>query len=366
MKPAEMNHPDGYKAEPATQGNSNMMLIRPIAQSDLACLMNLARVAGVGLTSLPANEDRLAARIDRSVKSFTGEMPFAQQGFVFVLQDSVTGMIAGTCAIESAVGMNDPWYNYRIGTIVHASQEIGIYKRHEALFLSNDHTGYSELCTLFLHPEYRVNRNGSLLSKSRLLFLAQFPQLFAKVVVAEMRGVSDENGLSPFWEGVGRNFFSMDFDKADYLTGVGQKTFVAELMPKHPIYVDLLPESARAVLRVTHKDTKPALAMLESEGFRCEGYVDIFDGGPTVQAYVDQIRAVRDSRVRPAVISDTVDVEGAVPMLVSNTAREDFRVVMIQAVDRECLLMTPAQATVLGVQAGDPVRCVTLCSKAPC
>ena len=78
---------------------------------------------------------------------------------------------------------------------------------------------------------------------------------------------------------------SMDFDRADYLTGVGQKTFVAELMPKHPIYIDLLPETARAVIREPHPNTRPALSLLESEGFRCEGYVDIFDAGPTVQAY---------------------------------------------------------------------------------
>jgi arginine N-succinyltransferase len=122
------------------------------------------------------------------------------------------------------------------------------------------------------------------------------PQLFGKTVVAEMRGVSDADGRSPFWEGLGRHFFSIDFAEADYLTGVGQKAFVAELMPKHPVYVDFLPADAQAVIGKTHDNTRPAVAMLESEGFRYEGYVDIFDAGPTVQAYTSEIRAVKESR----------------------------------------------------------------------
>jgi arginine N-succinyltransferase len=338
-----------------------MMFIRPIARADLGSLMDLARAAGVGLTSLPVNEERLSGRIERSVRSFAGELPYDEQGFVFVLEDADSGHIAGICALESAVGMNDPWYNYRIGTIVHSSQELGVYKRHEALFLSNDHTGFSELCTLFLHPDYRVNRNGSLLSKSRFLFLAQFADLFGKVVVAEMRGVSDEHGQSPFWEGLGRNFFAMDFDRADYLTGVGQKTFVAELMPKHPIYIDLLPESARKVIREPHANTRPALSMLEAEGFRCEGYVDIFDGGPTVQAYTSEIRAVRDSRLRRTEIGAAALSGESETYLVSSTNLSDFRVLLIEAGAGDTVQLTREQADVLKLKNGDLVRCVALC-----
>jgi len=338
-----------------------MMFIRPIASGDLACLMDLARAAGVGMTSLPVNEERLSARIERSVKSFSGDLPYDDQGFIFVLENSDTSKVAGICALESAVGMSDPWYNYHIGTIVHASQELGVYKRHEVLFLSNDHTGYSELCSLFLHPDYRLNRNGSLLSKSRFLFLAQFPHLFGKVVVAEMRGVSDEQGRSPFWEGLGRHFFTMDFDRADYLTGVGQKTFVAELMPKHPIYIDLLPETARAVIREPHPNTRPALSLLESEGFRCEGYVDIFDAGPTVQAYTHEIRAVRDSGLRRVLIGRVPDLSQTETYLVSNGSLSDYRALLVEATEGDTLMLAPEQAATLHVESGDVVRCVTLC-----
>jgi arginine N-succinyltransferase len=36
--------------------------------------------------------------------------------------------------------------------------------------------------------------------------------------------------------------------------------------------------------------------MLEQEGFTSEGYVDIFDGGPTMSARTDDIRTVREAR----------------------------------------------------------------------
>jgi len=107
-----------------------MMVIRPVTAGDLPGLMDLARSAGVGLTSLPVNEDRLAARIARSERSFSGEAELAERGYVFVLEDTDTGRVGGICALEAAVGLKEPWYNYRVGNIVHASEELGVYTRH--------------------------------------------------------------------------------------------------------------------------------------------------------------------------------------------------------------------------------------------
>lgn len=340
------------------------MVIRPVGEGDLGGLMLLARSAGVGLTSLPVNEGQLSKKINRSVRSFAGVLDPAEQAYVFVLEDSATGAVAGICAIEAAVGLKEPWYNYRVGTVVHASEALGVYSRHATLFLSNDHTGHSELCTLFLHPDYRVNRNGGLLSKSRFLFMAQFPELFSRVLVAEMRGVSDEQGRSPFWEALGRHFFSMDFAQADYLTGVGQKAFVAELMPKHPVYVDFLSPEAQQVIGCAHDKTMPALTMLKSEGFHYEGYVDIFDAGPTVQCKVADIRAIKDSVVLPVNIAEPVNEGRGSFYLVANTQREGYRAIVIQ-VEREAshVTLSPQQAALLKVGAGEMVRSVALSPK---
>jgi arginine N-succinyltransferase len=187
---------------------------------------------------------------------------------VFVLEDSETGQV-GICALEAAVGLKEPWYNYRVGTIVHASDELGVYSRHETLFLSNDHTGYSELCTLFLHPDFRANRNGGLLSKSRFLFLAQFPQLFGKTVVAEMRGVSDAEGRSPFWEGLGRHFFSIDFARR-ITSPASAKGFRGRADAQASGVCRLSAGRCPGGDWQDPRQYPPAVAMLESEGFRYE------------------------------------------------------------------------------------------------
>ena len=245
-----------------------MMVIRPVERGDLAGLMQLAGKTGGGLTSLPADEKTLSARIERALQTWQGTLPKSEQGYVFVLEDTDTGTVAGICAIEVAVGLNDPWYNYRVGTMVHASKELNVYNALPTLFLCNDHTGASELCTLFLDPAWRKEGNGYLLSKSRFMFMAAFRDRFNEKVVAEMRGVIDDTGYSPFWESLGERFFSMEFSRADYLCGTGQKAFIAELMPKHPIYTHFLSPEAQAVIGEVHPQTAPARAVLEKEGFR--------------------------------------------------------------------------------------------------
>ena len=338
-----------------------MMFIRPVERDDLDTLVALASKTGGGLTSLPADSDTLSARIERSLMTWQDKLPRAEQGYVFVLADSETDHAVGICAIEVAVGLQDPWYNFRVGTQVHASKELNVYNVLPTLSLSNDHTGSSELCTLFLDPDYRGGKNGYLLSKSRLLFMAAFRDRFMQKVVAEMRGVSDEHGRSPFWDSVGSRFFSMSFNDADYLSGTGQKAFIAELMPKHPLYIDYLTPEAQAVIGQVHPQTAPARAVLEAEGFRFQNYVDIFDAGPTLECDIDQVRAIRDSRLQQVVLHEQPDETWPL-CLVANENYHQFRAVLLPAnMHSETIALTSAQAAVLCCQPGDRLRVVTLC-----
>lgn len=332
-----------------------MMVIRPVERSDVSALMQLASKTGGGLTSLPANEATLSARIERAIKTWQGELPKSEQGYVFVLEDSETGTVAGICAIEVAVGLNDPWYNYRVGTLVHASKELNVYNALPTLFLSNDHTGSSELCTLFLDPDWRKEGNGYLLSKSRFMFMAAFRDKFNDKVVAEMRGVIDEHGYSPFWQSLGKRFFSMDFSRADFLCGTGQKAFIAELMPKHPIYTHFLSQEAQDVIGQVHPQTAPARAVLEKEGFRYRNYIDIFDGGPTLECDIDRVRAIRKSRL--VEVAEGQPAQGDFPAcLVANENYHHFRVVLVRTDPAtERLILTAAQLDALKCHAGDRV-----------
>lgn len=304
------------------------MIIRPIAAGDYPTLRQIAALTGTGFTSLQDDDAQVQRKLDWALQSFAQPDAQAENLFLFVLEDSETGNIAGVCGIESAVGLVDPWYNYRVGVRVHASRELNVYNKMTTLTISNDHTGYSELCTLFLLPQYRKNGNGQLLSKCRFLFLAEFPKLFSEHLLAEMRGISDENGISPFWEGLGRHFFAIDFQEADQASA-HNKAFIAELMPKYTLYAELLPQDAQDTIGITHDNTIPARKLLEQEGLRYTGYIDIFDGGPTLEAHRDDIRAIYESQYVKLQINDDVDVdEKADRWLISNTQFNDFRCVM--------------------------------------
>ena len=333
-----------------------MNVIRPIEQKDFASLHQIAEESGIGFTSLPVDETLLQNKIEKSQQSFTANVNRAgDEGYLFVLEDTLTGEILGTSGIEAKVGVTDPFYHYHMGKVVHASRELNIYNTVDILTFCNDYTGVSEICTLFLRETARVKDMGKFLSKTRFLFMAEHPERFSTTVIAEMRGVSDANGRSPFWEWLEKHFFSIDFPTADYLTGIGKKVFIAELMPKYPIYVNLLSEAAQTVIGKVHEQTKPALNLLQKEGFVCRGYVDIFDAGPTVEADLPQIKSIRDSIVKP-VFAGKLDVN-ANKAMISNASVSHFRAVLQEVTETpDHIIVSSETMAALHIKNGDLVR----------
>ena len=162
-----------------------MMLVRSIRRSDLPAMVALVQSAGVGLTSLPSNIDRLTRRIDASEASIAGETEPADAEYLFVLEDEAAGRVVGLCNCRQAGRPARAVVSLPPGLSVYASRDIDVYRQLQTLFLTNDLTGSSELCSLFLHGDYRHSNNGSLLSKSRMLFLAGIPlERFAAGVIA--------------------------------------------------------------------------------------------------------------------------------------------------------------------------------------
>lgn len=332
-----------------------MLVVRAIREQDLDNLLALAKQVGSGMTTLKPDRKTLGQRVEIACASFAEQIPVQQRDYMFVMEDTGSGQVVGVCAIKSAVGLDEPFYNYRIGTLVHSSNELKVFSRMDTLYLSNDLTGCAELCSLFLHPGYRVGSNGKLLSKSRFMFIAQFPHLFTEKLIAEMRGFQTPDGKSPFWDSLGNHFFRMDFNRADDLTSLGKKSFIAELMPRHPLYVAYLPQEAQDVIGRVHIDTAPARRLLEQEGMYYEGYVDIFDAGPVLQARVRELRSLREST-----LSDAGDELPAAhddgPLLVASTAMRDFRVISAQGGS----MLSPTQLQLLARRPGDTVRTMPL------
>ena len=335
-----------------------MLVVRPIAMSDYEALHTCAVESGFGFTSLPVNEELLTNRIKHSEYSFSKPdvKEAGDEGYLMVGVDSDTGEVAGTTGIEASIGWDVPFYSYHISKVVHSSPKLGVNNVVKLLTFGNNYTGNSEICTLFLREKFRQGLNGRLMSKCRFLMMAEHPERFSDTIFAEMRGVSDKDGNSPFWQWLQEHFFSIDFTLADYLTGIGKKGFIADLMPKLPIYINLLSPEAQAVIGKVHDNTRPALKLLEHEGFTNRGYVDIFDGGPTMECDRRNIESVRHSYRARVQISEHASSKD---FLIANTSFENFRATAAKAVfdtESETVIISSEVAAALMVKEGDSVR----------
>ena len=340
-----------------------MQVLRPITVNDFAALKEIAIESGHGFTSLPVDDGQLQEKIDRAQNSFTKNVDKPiDESYLFVLEDSETGKVIGTTAIEAAVGLSVPLYHYHLGKTVHHSLTLNVYNTVDILSMCNDYTGCSEICTLFLREDSRKGLTGRFLSRSRFLFMAQHSERFADTVIAEMRGVSDEDGHSPFWQWLQEHFFSIEYPQADHLVGLGDKVFISELMPKYPIYVNLLSKKAQAVIGHVHDKTKPALKLLEKEGFEHRGYVDLFDAGPTVEAKLGNIRSIRDSQVCPITIGELehINEQSSDTLAICNQGVSDFRATFTKHAHynqaKHTLIISQEVADALHLKQGDAAR----------
>jgi arginine N-succinyltransferase len=93
-------------------------------------------------------------------------------------------------------------------------------------------------------------------------------------------------------------------------------------MPKHPVYVAMLPESARKVIGLHPPSGRAAMRMLEYYVFIYDCYVDIFDGGPTMTARTDDVASIRDAVAAKVGGTELATGEKA---LVATNGLADFR-----------------------------------------
>ncbi|WP_306003416.1 arginine N-succinyltransferase [Brevundimonas sp. C43] len=332
-----------------------MLVVRPAGPADLDHLLELAILSGPGFTSLPEDPDALADRLELSQASFEGRVPWQEAWYTLMLEDGDTGDIDGVGSVKATVGLKRPFFSFRVVNNTVQSPSLGVKLDHQTLVLVNECTGWTEVGSLFLKADRRKGGAGRLLSQSRYMLIGAQPELFADNVLAELRGVFTPDGACPFWDHVAHKFFPMEFDHADRMTGSTDKQFILDLAPRHPIYTELLPEPARAVIGKVHPQGVPAMALLESEGFRPNGLVDIFDAGPTVACGRDNIRTVRDARRLTVQIVEGVEAE--LPALISTDSVAAFRAVRAKAdIDGDAVRLTAETAAALKVRSGDIVR----------
>lgn len=332
-------------------------VIRPIRESDFEAYKDLA-FSTRGMTSLPRDEKLLKKKVKNSVRAFAEDISSpGGEIYLFVLEDRKTKQIVGVSGIISKVGGFEPFYSYKIHAETLYSKELKVKREIKVLHLTVNHNGPTEICSLLLNEKLRGSGLGRLLSLARFLFIGEFRDRFDKEVISEMRGVMGPNGSPPFWDCVGRHFFDTDFFAADHLCSLGRKDFIAELMPKHPIYHDLLPQSAKDVIGKVHQDATPARKLLESEGLRFVDEVDIFDAGPTMKASVDDLRVIKQGK-KMKVLKISKTLSGSNDYLISN-CHLDFRCTLAPVEiqnPNEGVILSAATAQALEVSEGQEVR----------
>jgi len=303
------------------------MYVRPVEIGDVDALVKLAGTVDGHMTTLPRDEGAMTARVEASLASFAArpETPGAEI-YLFVLVDD--GEIVGLSAIFATVGLDRPFYSYRVSKLAKKSPEIDIQVNTDVLHLVNDYGGSAELGTLFLRPDKRGGGRGRLLSYARLMFIVCQRKRFPERIFAEIRGQTDAADGSPFWDAVGRRFFKLDFAEADLLSGRDYR-FIADLMPTLPIYVELLPDAARDAIGKVNDGALGAARLLLDQGLSYSGLVDIFDAGACLDARIDEVAVVHDAKHLAAV--QATGQWATSKALVARACSDGFRVITSDA-----------------------------------
>ncbi len=334
-----------------------MIIVRLVTAEDIDGVLELAKEAAPGMTTLPPDRDALLNKINTSTKSAASDITKpSDETYMLVMEDTSTGKLVGTAGIISCLGIHDQFYSYKLNKVTHSSKELDTQVTIQTLNLSNHFEGFAEVATLFLNKDYRKNGNGKLLARSRYMFMGQFRNRFPDQVMADMRGYFDENGRSPFWEAIGQKFFNMSYDEADFHGALNGNQFIADLMPKTPIYVNLLPQDAQDVIGRPNDEGRAAYAMLEKEGFHWNGHTDIFDGAPSIDAFIDNISTLRNSRI--ATVSETPLVEQGSPYIISTGEITSFKTCVSEAeiLEDGAIILPVETMESLQLSANDSVR----------
>ncbi len=274
-----------------------MLLLRDAQRRDLASLSRLAKV--LDTVNLPYDERALSSIIDRSVRSFAGEIrdPL-ERHYVFVAEDPRTRRIVGTSMVIAQHGTREsPCTFFDVSEREHYSSTLDRHFRHSVLSIGYHFDGPTEIGGLVVDEADRGSeaKPGKQLAFVRFLYMAIHPDRFRETVLAELMPPLTPDGRSPFWEAFGRRFTDLDYQTADKKSREN-KEFIQQLFPPVDVYATLFPERVQRVLGTVAPQTQPVLHLLERIGFRYVNRIDPFDGGPHYEAAVEDITVVRAHR----------------------------------------------------------------------
>lgn len=272
-----------------------MLVLRDVGRGDLKGLKRLAKV--LNSVNLPHDEAVLSSLIDKSVKSFAGDIknPFERE-YLFVLEDQKTKTVVGTSMVIAQHGTWEAPHTYFQVTESEAySASIDRHFRHKVLSIGYNYEGPTEIGGLVVDPPWRSGEQkpGKQLSYVRFLFMAMHRENFRPRVLAELLPPLLKDGRSLLWEACGKKFTGLDYWEADKLSRQN-KEFIKELFPSSDIYASMFPERAQKLIGQVGPETRGVQRMLERIGFRYVDHIDPFDGGPHYEANLDDVTLVKN------------------------------------------------------------------------
>ncbi|MDA8793861.1 arginine N-succinyltransferase [Bacteriovoracaceae bacterium] len=272
-----------------------MYLLRNAVLEDLDQIFELSKLHV--FLNLPAEKDKIKLIIEKSLHSFTRPSTnLWENNYIFVLEDTKNNKVLGASGIHPQHGTpEEPHFYLKIEEEVKILRSETTPYKFKTLRLKYDVDGPTEIGGLVLHPDSRKNTEklGKQISFVRFLFMAIYPEKFKPIIHSELLPPFDDEGNSPLWEALGRKFLKLNYQDADLLSRK-DKNFILDLFPSTSIYQCLLPEDVQKLIGKVGQQTLPVKKMLEKIGFKYNGEVDPFDGGPHLQSPLDQISIVRD------------------------------------------------------------------------
>jgi arginine N-succinyltransferase len=230
-------------------------------------------------------------------------LPVAAHECLWVAETAAPDVsLRATLRLVPALGLSLPRVSYHVGCTVHAAPELGLFQTQRTLLLGHDHTGASELADIaWAQADLPVSDQALALHAllaTALTHIAHARAGYAPRVVVELPGPRDAAGQSPFWQGLGRHFYNADPATALATHGPAWRSHVAALLPRHALYTSFLPAAAEAAIAQVHAPALVLREVLEDAGLRYSHHINVEDGGPILEAEVDDLPQVPDGDVR--------------------------------------------------------------------
>ncbi len=340
-----------------------MLILRPVAESDLEALVELAHQ--LDSMNLPADREFLERRVATSLRSFAGELEDWRDGiYVFALEDTDVGRCVGTSTILAKHGRpGAPYFWLAVTSEERRSTELGKRFVHTKLQMRSTEDGPTEIGGIILDPAYRRHKEkcGKALSIVRFAYISLHPDHFEREVVAEMLSPFESTGSNLLWDAFGAKFTGISYREADRMSS-RSKQFIADLFPRDPVYATLFPPEVQAVIGKPGETAKAALRILEKIGFRTLNQVDPFDGGPYVGAAREAIVSVQERRelVLPGAVAEHTSPPDGPLALLATEGRHGFRATVIPLDENGAPFLSQPCRDALGVAGGDRVSVTPL------